>query len=1108
MRKNFYHLVEEHPQYRAIFGDDFKKHGLNSMYDLEFLYLEVLYTFHQQIFNLSSFLENDPIAIFYGNRHLVYSNVSYREDLMNRAITLLKGVVTPKEVMGILPFYWELSPAFRLFKKGDDGFVYNNQPDYVPDRKEMYEKLLKDDHYIEKYFDARLILGVEQADSFVSVPGSQPVAVTEVMRMIDLDQSHEFALTKLIELRAKEKKPYTDLNSYRANRSTYEKMGGSYPKRFDNISLFPIKDRIVKEESLDFTFHKINHILAPTGAGKTTFIHGSSYPLIHEGKKKIVIFTNRTQQTIEEKNKLEALGYIVAPIIGRSNKQQHQDDFIHNVSSGIDDPIRLFSERIDDLSSLSSHCLLRSKMEIPEEQPNPCESLLKDDKRYICPLYHRCTAHHQYWKMVDADIWIGTPEAFVLASAPYVWDCYERSFFELAILWADLIVIDEVDNMQMRLDSIYIDDIGLVVDDPKGINTNDYFLDYLFSIVHTVVKSISHGFVAEYKSRIQECQRLLDYFYTNLVTFRNLIEPLLRTFTPNKLLWDWCERYTEHPKSSANILFKWMDDGEKREELVEELIRISRRFRNREEAQQQKVMLIEKQLNHWIREGVLVFKKRRHAELRAKSFEVILTIFQIHSLTIYLRNNYDYFVAHARIQHSITLRKDFLNFQRDHDLYKPNAFTESFFAYRLIRHKENQYSLHMQEYKGIGRNLMVSMPSLLVGVEPHEPASLILLSATSDIPFSSYFGVDVPPNWLLENKVQNTQKIGISLMPIRHYSNEGYLEFSGSKTPKQAFEAGTGVLVRSGILRELHGELDQLLKQEQKTAKEKMLSTQDPVERDLLMKILKSILLEEIPCIALVTKSYKKVEWVVRTLLDNGSPVSDVKALYTSEKKYDGEYMERQPYHISINEFENLYKYKPKYVVIPRDAVARALNVLAGKHSARSFIRTFIFFERPHPVPGQFADAIMNIHGSQHIFLESIRKKGLTHYSAVNYIRTRSYAQLNELFTIRQAYSLLNEKARLKLAANELVPTIQMMGRGMRNGTSVHVIFLDAKMAPKTFEQNHSELVDESKDSIIIAWKDILTTYGDELVQRVHQPFIQALNQIEIRYINSKESYL
>ncbi len=84
--------------------------------------------------------------------------------------------------------------------------------------------------------------------------------------------------------------------------------------------------------------------------------------------------------------------------------------------------------------------------------------------------------------------------------------------------------------------------------------------------------------------------------------------------------------------------------------------------------------------------------------------------------------------------------------------------------------------------------------------------------------------------------------------------------------------------------------------------------------------------------------------------------------------------------------------------------------------------------------------------------------------------RYASYREVANLLARPMSASALADKVLVNFAANQLVPTLQTIGRGMRKRMPVNVYFVDAAWAPRSAEQQQ----ESTRSSLLVVMQKIL----------------------------------
>ncbi|MEU0237351.1 hypothetical protein ABZ234_06630 [Nocardiopsis sp. NPDC006198] len=167
-----------------------------------------------------------------------------------------------------------------------------------------------------------------------------------------------------------------------------------------------------------------------------------------------------------------------APIIGSSTREQHTSRLHHRVSQVYDSPLAHYDE---SFTHLSTACPLSALRGSESSEPlsfseAPCQSLipLKNSKsdtetpsgnppagtggqkdRHGCPLWACCPRHDTVRELREATIWVATPESLTLSSLPRHQNAERIRYLELASRTSDMIIVDEADQVQIRLDRVF-----------------------------------------------------------------------------------------------------------------------------------------------------------------------------------------------------------------------------------------------------------------------------------------------------------------------------------------------------------------------------------------------------------------------------------------------------------------------------------------------------------------------------------------------------------------------------------------------------------------------------------------------------------------------------
>ncbi|MFD9518823.1 hypothetical protein [Streptomyces sp. NPDC059979] len=140
----------------------------------------------------------------------------------------------------------------------------------------------------------------------------------------------------------------------------------------------------------------------------------------------------------------EPLRYSDAPCTGLVPEQQAQDD-----EQAPDDPLAALRADLSDPAP--SH---RSRGRRSDDEP--------DGPLHGCPVWAECPRHATARAQVDAPIWVANPASLVQSPVPAHLNDERLRQLELACMRSDIIVVDEADSVQMRLDQLFAPTATLV----------------------------------------------------------------------------------------------------------------------------------------------------------------------------------------------------------------------------------------------------------------------------------------------------------------------------------------------------------------------------------------------------------------------------------------------------------------------------------------------------------------------------------------------------------------------------------------------------------------------------------------------------------------------
>ncbi|MEU1724778.1 hypothetical protein [Nonomuraea sp. NPDC005692] len=163
------------------------------------------------------------------------------------------------------------------------------------------------------------------------------------------------------------------------------------------------------------------------------------------------------------------------PLIGASTREQHTRR-LHRRLRQVS-PLPLLQQDAA-FAYLSTACPLSALRGAESDGPlpyleAPCQSMspldqasqgsgfaadLMEEKRKPrrgCPMWSHCPRHDAARGLREATIWVATPEALTVSSVPVQQNPERIRYLEVACRTADLLIVDEADQVQIRLDHLF-----------------------------------------------------------------------------------------------------------------------------------------------------------------------------------------------------------------------------------------------------------------------------------------------------------------------------------------------------------------------------------------------------------------------------------------------------------------------------------------------------------------------------------------------------------------------------------------------------------------------------------------------------------------------------
>lgn len=795
-----------------------------------------------------------------------------------------------------------------------------------------------------------------------------------------------------------------------------------------------IKGATGKKEKLEY--ENINHIVGGLGAGKSNYKKAETIRLCKKFNAKIGLVETNVNAILPLAQELSEKGLKVAIILGKANLTKHREAFIRGILRNNDDITILGESENNILSALSGSCEIAalSKHYDIETRDYPCEKLIQGkDKKLICPLHTICGFWSEARKLIDADVWIGTPYSLVYSRIPRFFDKNNRTYYEAMHDLLDIVFMDECDEEQQINDSIFIPT-------EKIFSRDDYIINKLENLSSLLTKKGMDLRETRYHT-----------FINNLNQFEGAISKIRLFLAKHRRIESFASRRAIAPSYlMMSIINSVKDNGEKSNNF-KNLIKTY--YENSTEVNTtkfQKHILF--QLYNNIRDyGSELnpldlsndFSEKLIDDYDIKLQEKCDKLLFIEKLQLYIYLvQVDYYLNHLTMDYPFineNLGEQYETVSVLSSLHKSilsmvsEPMIGKYMGYKFNKDKKSSFiTIELVAYVGIGRSLIYKLPKLKKGLGQKGPA-VVLLSGTSIAPESGHYNMYVSPEWLLKSN-KKEGNIYQEYYPIYDNKNNGIpIKVSGKRDRE----------VRERNLKNIISSLVEKFEEELRYWK----------ENNEYRKILVAV------------NSYKDCIAVGDTL--QNSCFSNRYRIISDEETanvFDKEML------------EHFAETNADILVAPLSIIERGYNILQDN---KSYFGSIFFPIRPYPVPGDFNSALSIIHSNYGEKLEDIRKLGLN--EGMKSMHKFSYAKLNEIQSKIAVFDRLNIDEKIILAWYTLIPVKQTIGRLQRGGTDCRVFYVCGSFG-------------EKEENMLTLWKYVIEKNMDNIyVRELYENFYNGL---------------
>lgn len=329
----------------------------------------------------------------------------------------------------------------------------------------------------------------------------------------------------------------------------------------------------------DIHLNGLLHLVGMVGAGKSTLMTLVAAWAAQRGLRVTLVVGDVAEQ-LRLCELLSALGLPAVPVLGPTTRETHVQRLHRRLASrGLDNLLDHDAAGFDDLSTA---CVIDALRGTEAIQPlryadAPCAALHPEKPKvsdgagialpepyqpggavrerpadelrgapHGCPVWARCPRHRAVRNLVHGLIWVANPASLVQSAVPQHLNEERLRYLELACLLSDIVVVDEADSVQMKLDEIFAPSATLVSPGPES------WLDQLHT--HKIEELSRRG-------RLPLTDQEIERWNSALTVVSAATDRLYRLLISDGELRDWADiDYFSPWTLQEKLLGDWFDE--------------------------------------------------------------------------------------------------------------------------------------------------------------------------------------------------------------------------------------------------------------------------------------------------------------------------------------------------------------------------------------------------------------------------------------------------------------------------------------------------------------------------------------------------------------------
>jgi hypothetical protein len=830
-----------------------------------------------------------------------------------------------------------------------------------------------------------------------------------------------------------------------------------------------------------FVIDGVEHVVGLMNSGKTTLADLLTVNRVREHGNRVCLVVSSVGDVLTKVSFLRTLGIDAVPLIGSSSRGEHAARYWRSLVEEAPTLVPDDDTPADPAAAYANaSCLLEpfrrhSRPGWAPLQPDefPCRGRLREadaerPRRYDCPLLSICPAQRAYQHVGTAQVWVTTPQCLLASRAEPA--TASARWFE-AVQWQiDLLIIDEADAVQQVFDGKFVQTEQLVT---KGKGWSHRMVDYTNEgMAAQDMAPAPDPEVHRWHERLQAHYGAV--FNLNRLALSEPGEPL------KELLGD--APFTAHSlfRQVARALYglpRWREGDKRVEDLAEDFYRdrlqdFAEDPFNAEDhglddviarltAQTRRDDAVTAALDAWItkhvsRDHVDADRLKRERPLLRLVIEA--AVWAAHISTTFFKMATMY--PSVRDKLGLPDEETFWADQppRDYRSLVPEAPMGNILALRWAASRNGGASLQLLWVHGVGRWLLHHAHDLLAceGVQgPH----VILTSATSWAPGSSFYHIPITPTAVLRQPDDDRDALLTSTMTVRNPKSGADAIFVSGKVGRHRHDA----------LRQMTTALCQPVGGRHRSVVDELRTLLPPDRRQILFVVLSG------------AEALTVAEHINNRVPDLTARVVVPDA---AEPGRDG----------ILRRMVGTFGQSGADILVAAEmSIQRGYNILNANDTAA--LGAVVYLTRSHPPPFDLAFPLSLV---SQLAVDQLRNPPPAAAGEVaelaRMLRADARHMWFDVIGRPVQFRALDDDHRPAFVANTLVPMNQTIGRTIRGNQPTHVLLCDAAFAPRLATRDNAQ--DTERTSIVVAvdrfLTDMLTPPGSDADDEHHR--LHAIN--------------